>query len=290
MLEVYSRKILIKKLPPPNTPTLFVELVNFQPGSDENSSSSTPSSNNSVSAPVPRPSPPQITIQHPMTSSSSSSFPKPPIINGSVPPPHHSPHNSITAIQHSPPPTMATFNPVWTPNPYAPPPPPWSRWGTMSTPAMPPSTQRRNGHNSSANSNGTPQPAGASSRKRKHVDDHPPSNHRPSPQPQPQTQTQPQPQQQSLHPPRVEEDVRQTSSPYPSKRHAGPSLTPTPLSPPRPVQTLSPSLAMIVSPTNQAVHTSPRGNNQLPPLRNGASGSPLLPPVKSLISGEPRPL
>ncbi len=46
-------------------------------------------------------------------------------------------------------------------------PPPWSRWGTMSTPAMPPSTQRRNGNGDGSRSNGTPQPSG--SRKRKHL-------------------------------------------------------------------------------------------------------------------------
>ncbi|KAF8969379.1 hypothetical protein BDZ97DRAFT_1915337 [Flammula alnicola] len=155
----------------------------------------------------------------------------------------------------------------------------------MSTPAMPPSTQRRSANGGeSSRSNGTPQPSASTSRKRKHVDDLPPA---PSQQQQQQHhQHHQQHQQHHLHP--SEDDLRPTSSSFPLKRHAGPALTPTPLSPPRPIQTLSPSLAMIVSPTNQDVHTSPRGN-QLAPLRNGNSGSPILPPVKSLISGDPRP-
>jgi len=130
---------------------------------------------------------------------------------------------------------------------------------------MPPSTQRRNNGESSRSNGTTPQPSASTSKKRKHVEE---------------TIIL----QQQQHP--TEDEPR---SSFPLKRHAGPTLTPTPtpMSPPRPVQTLSPSLAMIVSPTNQAVHTSPRGN-QLPPMRNGSSGSPVLPPVKSLIGGESR--
>jgi len=158
--------------------------------------------------------------------------------------------------------SMNSFSASPTPHPSAPPPPPWSRWGTMSTPAMPPSTQRRN-NGESSRSNGTPQPSASTSKKRKHVEEIP------------------------IHHQHLAEENEPRSS-FPLKRHAaGPALTPTPMSPPRPVQTLSPSLAMIVSPTNQAVHTSPRGN-QLPPMRNGTSGSPVLPPVTSLMGGESR--
>ena len=154
---------------------------------------------------------------------------------------------------------MNSFSASPATHPSAPPPPPWSRWGTMSTPAMPPSTQRRNNGESSRSNGTTPQPSASTSKKRKHVEEI------------------------LIHHQHLTEDEPRISL----KRHAGPALTPTPMSPPRPVQTLSPSLAMIVSPTNQAVHTSPRGN-QLPPMRNGSSGSPVLPPVKSLIGGESR--
>lgn len=227
MLEACSRSIIFKQMPPPQAPTLFVELVQFHAGSEGGSSSSTSSSHPSIHHSTPYSAPAQT-----------------PYI-----------HHGQPLIHHPPPPT-STSPFLMQPGP-APPPPPWSRWAPMSTPTMPPSTQRRsqNGENSR---NGTIPP---NSRKRKHAEEMPQQG--------------------------PEDDGRLTSS-YPLKRHAGPSLNPTPVStPPRPVQTLSPSLAMIVSPTNQAVHSSPRGT-QLPPLlRNGSSGSPLLPPVKSLMGGEP---
>ncbi|KDR84060.1 hypothetical protein GALMADRAFT_219890 [Galerina marginata CBS 339.88] len=268
MLDSFSKMIVLKKIPPPNVSTVYVELISFQPGSD-GCTTTTPSApaprsqmaNHHSAPPPPRP--------HPANGVGSSMYPAP----------HHSPHNSISAIQHSSS-GMSTFSAASSSSTYQPPPPPWSRWGTISTPAVPPSTQRRNGNGDSSRANGTPQPSGSSasaappvSRKRKHVDDVPMPHHQHHHQ---------------HHPSAPEEDIRPSSSSFPLKRHAGP-LTPTPLSPPRPVQQLSPSLAMIVSPTNQAVHTSPR-SNQLAPLRNGSGSSPLLPPVKSLISGDPRPM
>ena len=242
MFDTFSKDTIYLHLPAPYRQTLFVELMQFQPGSDGGATSA------SVSAPIPRP---QIVNHQPMPgrqhNSNSHSFS------------HHNPQPSTsTTAQASS--SMSSFSASPTTHPSAPPPPPWSRWGTMSTPAMPPSTQRRS-NGESSRSNGTPQPSASTSKKRKHVEEI--LNH-----------------QQHL----TEDEPR---SSFPLKRHAGPSQTPTPMSPPRPVQTLSPSLAMIVSPTNQAVHTSPRGN-QLPPMRNGSSGSPILPPVKSLIGGESR--
>ncbi|KAF8914272.1 jumonji superfamily protein [Gymnopilus junonius] len=274
MLDSFSKMIILKKLAPAHMQALTVELVAFQPGSDSDMNSS------------------------PSYSSSGSALSRPPMINhqsapprshpangaGHFPTPQHSPHNSV---HHSPPGMNAFGTPGQGPNGHLPP-PPWSRWGTMSTPSMPPSTQRRTSatNGDSSRTNGTPQPPNVMmsldppiSRKRKHVEDLP-------------HQLQPHgghPHQQHYLPP-SEDDVRINNS-YPLKRHAGPALTPTPLSPPMPAQqTLSPSLAMIMSPTNQAVHTSSPRGNQLPPLRTGPGGSPLLPPVKSLISGEPRPL
>jgi histone demethylase JARID1 len=244
MFDTFSKDIIYLHLPAPYRQTLFVELVQFQPGSDGGATSG------SVSAPMPRP---QIVHHQPMQHNPNShSFS------------HHNPQPSTsTTVPHTSS-NMRNFSASPTTHPSAPPPPPWSRWGTMSTPAMPPSTQRRNnGEGSRSNGSGTPQPSAAStSKKRKHVEEilihH---------------------QQQHF----TAEDEPRSS--FPLKRHAGPTLTPTPMSPPRPVQTLSPSLAMIVSPTNQAVQTSSPRGNQLPPMRNGSSGSPLLPPVKSLIGG-----
>ena len=214
--------------------------MQFQPGSDGGSTGT------SVSGPITRPQ----TVNHqPMAGRQH--HPNPHSFS------HHNPHPSTSTAPHTSS-SMSNFSASPTAHPSAPPPPPWSRWGTMSTPAMPPSTQRRsNGEGSRPN--GTPQPT---SKKRKHVEEIP------------------------IHQQHHLDD--ETRSSFPLKRHAGPALTPTPMSPPRPVQTLSPSLAMIVSPTNQAVHTSPR-SNQLPPMRNGSGGSPLLPPVKSLIGVETRP-
>ena len=254
MFDTFSKDIIYWPLAAPYRQTLFVELIQFQPGSDGAATST------SVSAPIPRP---QTVSQQPVLgrqhhpNSHSFSHHNPPISTSTVP------------LASS---SMSTFSASPTVHPSAPPPPPWSRWGTMSTPAMPPSTQRRS-NGESSRSNGTPQPSASTSKKRKHVEEIP------------------------VHQQHHTDDEPRSSS-FPLKRHAGPALTtpptttststPTPVSPPRPVQTLSPSLAMIVSPTNQAVHTSPRGN-QLPPLRNGSSGSPVLPPVKSLMGNEPRP-
>ena len=230
MLEAYSSSIIFKQMPPPQAPTLFVELVQFHAGSDGSLSSNMSGS-------------------HPPIHRSAPSY--------SAQPPMYAPHGPpLPGIQHPPlPPQVVPFHASSVPTP---PPPPWSRWAPMSTPTMPPSTQRR-------------APNGESLR--------------PQPPIPPNPRKRKLPEEMHHHQASIEDEGRLITS-YPLKRHAGPSLNPTPVStPPRPVQTLSPSLAMIVSPTNQAVHTSPR--TQLPPLlRNGTSGSPLLPPVKSLM-GDP---
>ncbi|KAJ3507087.1 hypothetical protein NLJ89_g6503 [Agrocybe chaxingu] len=262
MLDTFSKVVIYKKLPAPQTPTLFVELVQFQPGSDGTMST--------ASAPPPRQA--NHRISQPVHNGIGQTFS------------HHSvSHGPIQ--MHQPGPTMSTFSA--TPSGGVPPPPPWSRWGTMSTPAMPPSTQRRAPNGEGSRVNGSSQSSASGSRKRKHTEEVeviPQAQSQPQPQPQPQPQHQHRP----LPPSMQEEDSRMNNT-FPLKRHTGPSLTPTPMSPPnRPVQTLSPSLAMIVSPTNQAVHTSPRNGNQLPPLRNGPGASPILPSVKTLISGDAR--
>ena len=262
MFDTFSKDIIYLHLPAPYRQTLFVELIQFQPGSDGGatsvsasasgsaSGSASASTSASASAPIPRP---QIVNHQPMLGRQLN-------LNPHSFSQHHNPQPSTSTTAPHTSSGMSSFSASPTTHPSAPPPPPWSRWGTMSTPAMPPSTQRRN-NGESSRSNGTPQPSASTSKKRKHVEEILIHQH----------------QQQHL----TEDEPR---SSFPLKRHTGPALTPTPMSPPRTVQTLSPSLAMIVSPTNQAVHTSPRGN-QLPPMRSGSNGSPVLPPVKSLIGG-----
>lgn len=244
MLDTFSKSIIFKQMPPPQAPTLFVELVQFHAGSDAGITSASSSSHPIGHAPLP-------------------SYPTPP----PLPPSYAYPHHGPPIMTHPPPPPSMSSSHA----PGAPPPPPWSRWAPMSTPKVPPSTQRRAANGEGPRMSVPPPLPPSTSRKRKHTDDMSDYHHHYS------------------HVPRLEDDNRLNSS-YPLKRHAGPSLTPTPAStPPRPVQTLSPSLAMIVSPTNQAVHTSPRGTQLAPLMRNGTtSGSPVLPPVKSLIAGDSR--
>ncbi|KAF9006679.1 jumonji superfamily protein [Cyathus striatus] len=233
MLKTFSKDIIYKKMPPPYTQTLFVELVSFQPGTPDDGSYSAQRGSSGYYNATGTP------ISH--TSSS---------------------HQHQVAL-----PVPASSGPYATSNlaasnPHVPPPPPWSRWGAVTTPAQPPSTQRRQHIDRSS---GTPQPS-SSSRKRKLVEDAPM-----------------QPQSTEASPP--------SASVAPSaKRRAVPSLS-APMSPPNrsvhtPVQTLSPSLAMIVSPTNTNVQTSPR-SAYISPLKAGNSGSPTLPPVKSLMLNGP---
>ncbi|KAF4619159.1 hypothetical protein D9613_004962 [Agrocybe pediades] len=286
MLNTCSKTLIFKKMPAPYRQTIFLELVDFQPGSGLEGDVATANG-----APQLPPGP-GLQMGHPQAPTGLRTHAS----KGNGQAFIHSPHSAqASSAHHATSSGNGNFSAVPAPNVYAPPPPPWSRWGTMSTPAMPPSTQRRSANGETSRTK-TPQP-GSSSRKRKHVDEGD------------QLQLVPQhPQQQQVTNHKPEEDIRLSSSTVPVKRHAGPTLTPTPLSPPRPTQNLSPSLAMLLSPTNQEVHTSPRTN--LPPMppirtrspqngqvplpsglvRNGSDGSPLLPPVKSLISGDPRPL
>ncbi|TFK43830.1 jumonji superfamily protein [Crucibulum laeve] len=229
MLKTFSRDIIYKKMPRPYTQTLFVELKDFQPGMPDegavNSSSarSMPSSHHASN----KPSPSHAATAH---------------------------QHQITLPMHNTAAPVGYSNGLTASNAHVPPPPPWSRWGTMSTPSRPPSTNRRQPNDRSS---GTPQPSGI--RKRKHMED-------------------------ISAPPEA--------GPSTKRRAAPPAPPPMPISPQphpahTPVQTLSPSLAMIVSPTNTNVQTSPRTAYVPPPLRNGSSSSPTLPPVKSLMMNAP---
>lgn len=160
--------------------------------------------------------------------------------------PHPHPHSGPPHHEHYPhlrsPPMLHRNGEVLAHSPGSQiiPPPPWSRWTTVVIPAPP---------HPSESLQSTPQ---LSSRKRKHEDIPTPED--------------------------ISRVHSSASSGPPPKRRPVPSI---PLSPPcepmRPVQTLSPSLAMIVSPVNQTVITSPR-TPYIPPLRSGTSGSPSMPP------------
>ncbi|GLB34119.1 putative BRIGHT, ARID (A/T-rich interaction domain) domain contatining protein [Lyophyllum shimeji] len=221
MLETFSKDVIYKKMAPPYAQTLFVELVRFVPGQPQsgNTATSTPRSSSSHHQ-SPRSLPP-----HPV-------------------PPHHDhyPHQRSPPMPSDP----YTGSPAMQ---HVPPPPPWSRWGAMATPARPPSIQRR----PSESSQSTPPLSALTARKRKHPEDLP-------------------------SPEEMSRVNSSSSTGPPPKRRPMPSapLSP-PLAPMRPVQTLSPSLAMIVSPVNQTVMTSPRSPYIPPPLRNGTGGSPPMP-------------
>jgi histone demethylase JARID1 len=180
------------KLPPPFTQTLFVELVRFVPGQPDNVTVSGSSSRTS-STPMAR-------------------QPATPIEPSHSRPIHVTPGSPATSVQTTFDVTRASATSHHVP------PPPWSRWGTMSTPSRPPSTQRRQPPGETPR--GTPQP----SRKRKHID--------PSEDPAVATSS----------------TRRRILPQAPVPQHLSSA-------PKRPVQTLSPSLAMIVSPD---IDSSPR--------------------------------
>ncbi|KAF8638539.1 hypothetical protein AX17_002082 [Amanita inopinata Kibby_2008] len=234
MLDTFSKDIIYKRLPPPYTQTLFIELVRFQPGQPDvlqsNGNRTSSQTNHQHYAPaLPGPSHPH-----------------------AVPLPMH-----IT-------PSSSSVSTSSSPSQHVPPPPPWSRWAPMSTPSRPPSTQRRQIQIPEAP---CPPPLPPPPRKRKHAD----------------TVSSP-----------IEDSMRTAlvpasslgSEPTPKRRilQGPPPIAPQP--PPRPAQThevpqkisqkLSPSLALIVSPTNQSVdvHSSPQTTSYIP-IRNGSGGSSL---------------
>ncbi|KAH6914792.1 PLU-1-like protein-domain-containing protein [Coprinopsis sp. MPI-PUGE-AT-0042] len=282
MLETFSRELIFKKLAQPIGRTLFVELVNYQPGSDTLAPPPPPAASGSRTG---------VMHQHNMAPPVAVMPPTMPHAHAPTPAHHEQ-------IMHLPPVNQTIYSPSALQPPPPPPnqqlaPPPWSRWGTVTTPSMPPQTQRRvaNGERSRG---GTPQPS--SSRKRKHTEGDEAASARSSrssssasavhqtkrrattgPSSAPPTSA-------SASAPIAGPSVYGTTAnmPPPTSSHppAPPPVTHSPVSPlPRPMQTLSPSLAMIVSPTNEPPMTSPRASY------HGTVHSPSLPPVKSLIAG-----
>lgn len=243
-------------MPKPTKQTLFVDLVDFQPGSSDDSLSSNGShlrsySHTSSSHVQSRVTPP-LTSNGNNTNQSTS-------IRGSqnlyVPPTTH--------IQPPPPP--------WSSNN-------WSRWGTVSTPAQPPSTNHRRPPDVLRSIPQPPLPQLHGPRKRKHeeiilqspIDD--------------QSRTPAS----SLPPAHKRRAVPSSGSVTPV---SPPSRSLPPVSPPpHPNQSLSPSLRKLMAdPTPDIPTSSPLAPYNIPPIRqNGNDGrSPTLPSVTSLMSGMP---
>lgn len=258
MITTHSKEMIFIKLPGPTKQTLFVDLVEFIPGTDDTLSSVDSHSSHSRSY-----------SQAPSTISRSRTPPLPSNGNGS----------SHSISMRGPP------QAIYSPATIQPPPPPWSssnwsRWGTVSTPAQPPSTNHRRHHGDAPRSMQQPPPPHAHvPRKRKHED--------------------------IILQPSIDESPRTSASVSlqpPSKRRAGPpsgSVTPVsppprslpPVSPPpHPNQSLSPSLRKLMAdPTPELPTTSPRAPFNIPPIRQNGndSRSPTLPSVTSLMSGMP---
>ncbi|KXN89442.1 Lysine-specific demethylase 5A [Leucoagaricus sp. SymC.cos] len=256
MIATHSRELMFIKMGKPTATTLFVELVDFTPGTPDETLSSNSSHSRSYS--------------HEATALSHSRTPPlPSNANGSN---HSIPVHAHPQSLYAPPTAH-----------IQPPPPPWSsnnwsRWGTVSTPAQPPSTNHRRHHADIPRPIQQPPPQNHVARKRKHEDI-------------------------ILQPP-IDDRPRTSGSasslpPAPKRRALSGSVTPVsppprslpPVSPP-PIhnQSLSPSLRKLMAdPTPDIPTSSPRAPYNIPPIRqNGTDGrSPTLPSVTSLMSGMP---
>lgn len=307
MLDTFSRELIYKKLPPPVGRTLFVELAAWIPGSD------------SVPVPVSQPPPPPGSsargIIHPNQHHSMIPvmhqplpvMPQPLPPQPGVPPPRH----GEQIMQMNAPPQISMYAPgmhqgpvhlthpaaVTAVHPAAP--HCWSRWGTVTTPSMPPQTQKRAREGESRSRNGTPPPG--ATRKRKHPEEEGgrsiastsagPSVKRRVAHSSSTPSTQTSSRAPSVPPPSAPNHtlVSVNSGPPNSAGPAPPVMSPKAVetSPAaRPIQILSPSLAMIVSPTNEEPTPSPRPAfgppaPSRPPVANGAS--PPIAPAKPVL-------
>ncbi|OCH95910.1 hypothetical protein OBBRIDRAFT_787757 [Obba rivulosa] len=163
MLDTFSKEIIYQRLPPPFTPTLFVELIRFTPGQPDNvTANGTPSASSALSAPPSRagPSTPHTPhTPHPqLTTNGSSSHPRPiqPIPQMSHSQGHHGHHShhghhhghhhSNTHTPAPPPPPVYEHRSSSSSVSQArsvPPPPPWtsSRWSNAAAAAAPPGSR-----------------------------------------------------------------------------------------------------------------------------------------------------
>ncbi|KAI0938026.1 hypothetical protein AcV7_003336 [Taiwanofungus camphoratus] len=221
MLDTFSKDIIYMKLPPPYTQTLFVELIRFTPGQPD---SVAPNGNGPRSA---GPS----TSHGPTTSDNSPhSRSAQPALPHAHPAGHGNGHGHTHAPNPPSPPVSYDNGRPSAASHHVPPPPPWSsqsRWSNAAVAAAPPMTRPHPGAEPLRSPLATPP---QSSRKRKYPDD-------------------------SI--PVLEERRGPEFSPVarsPKRRQA--SHTPQPA--PRTSQGLSPSLAMMLSPSPADVRSSPR--------------------------------
>ncbi|KAJ3826753.1 jumonji superfamily protein [Lentinula raphanica] len=266
MMDTYSKTIIYKTMGPPETRTLFVDLLSFTPGQ--------PDTHTGGAAPPPPPS--------------SSRTP------------------SMDGIGHHPAPT--TYAPVAAPPPIPPsvlnpavqnvPPPPWSRWSTVATPSRPPSISSRQRHELPPVIPLQEPQQQQDSRKRKHPEDFP---------------------HEGLLPPMssLTEPVAKRRIVLPPVHHQTP-LPPIQSHPPRapqmpqtrtPVlpntmpqnQSLSPSLARLMSPVDQSPRSQysyAHSSNVVGPRHDNRHESPLMrpggvdilnsPPMRGLERDVPR--
>ncbi|KAJ3931969.1 MAG: jumonji superfamily protein [Lentinula lateritia] len=267
MLDTFSKTIIYKAMGQPYTQTLFVELLKFTPGQPDThagGSAQPPSSSG------PRASSIEVPGQH------------------LVPPPTHAP------IALSPPVSVGALNAATNVAVQNVPPPPWSRWSTVATPSQPPSISRRHELPPVSLLSQEHQ----DTRKRKHVED----STREDLLPPMSSLTEPAAKRRIILPP-----VHHHNSLPPIQSHppraSHPPQTRTPvLPPPTPQnQSLSPSLARLMSPVDQ----SPRSQFSHAHSSNGMStrletrhDSPLMrpggvdilnsPPMRGLDRDVPR--
>ncbi|KAM5534398.1 hypothetical protein V8D89_011865 [Ganoderma adspersum] len=270
MLDTFSKDIVYMRLPPPYTQTLFVELLRFTPGQPDNIAANGASISTLPSRAMSGPSntPPM------SVTNGSSAHPR------SMHPPHshhphsHHSHSHSHSQSHSqshphshsmsaPPPAGPSYDNGRQPS-HLPPPPPWalsltSRWSSAAAAAAPPGPSRpAPPPQSPAEQMRSPitgmQTPPLASRKRKYPEDVPPPHGPPPP------------------------DDRLAPAPLirSPKRHHSTVSPSQPSAAPRSSQGMSPSLAMMLSPTPSADLRSPTRQQPPPVYSHGHSRS--IPP------------
>ncbi|KAH7922065.1 hypothetical protein BV22DRAFT_1197718 [Leucogyrophana mollusca] len=235
MLDNFSKDVVYVKMLPPFTQTLFVELIRFVPGQPEINDSVNGSTQSRASGSGTTPSMPRAAID-----------PGPSSTHGhhhSHRPPHSHSHPHPPPISLPTPPTPVYEPPRPSNGHQVPPPPPWStQWHNLTSTSTAASTSTPTPHHAHTPSESSPY----SGKKRKFVDE-PAPVHEPVP----------------------------SGSRSPKQRRMPQTPVPPPAAPARAMQqTLSPSLAMIVSPVDTE-----------PSPRLGASSSSRAgdtPPVRSV--------
>ncbi|KAJ3718020.1 jumonji superfamily protein [Lentinula guzmanii] len=263
MLDTFSKTIIYKAMGQPYTQTLFVELLKFTPGQPDTHAggSAQPPSTSGVRAPSV-----DVPTQHPVP-----------------PPPTYAP---VAA----PPPVLASALNAAAQNV---PPPPWSRWSTVATPSRPPSISRR--HELPPVS--LPSQEQQDNRKRKHPED---TTHEDLLPPM-SSLSEPVAKRRIVLPPVRHQTPLPPIQPHPP-RIPHPPQTRTPvLPPPTPQnQSLSPSLARLMSPVDQSPrqysHTHPSNvvsarhdtRHESPLMRPGGVDILNSPPMRGLERDLPR--